>query len=592
MSERTRLLIAGLILLLGVSPAAAAEEPPPKEVELTWGVKIPLRDGVQLNATLYRPKGQSEPLPVVFTLTPYISDTYHNRGYYFAQNGYVFVLVDARGRGNSGGAFEPFANEGRDGYDIVEWLAGQGWSNGKVTMWGGSYAGYDQWAALKEFPPHLATIVPVASAHAAVDFPFVNNVFYPYEMQWLTLTSGVTPNSNLFGEASFWISKFRELYVTHRPFRELDQVVGNPSAVFQKWVQHPTPDAYWDAMSPSRTDYERIRVPILSITGHYDGDQRGALHYYHRHMQYGTPEAKAQHYLILGPWDHAGTRTPKRDVGGLRFGEASMLDMNKLHKEWYDWTLKGGPRPDFLKKRVAYYVVGPGAEEWKYADSLETIATERRTLYLRSNGQANDAFHSGTLAAEKPGQEPPDPYTYDPLDTRYGLELEREDVEKPILDQRGALNLFGGGVVYHSEPFPEATELTGQPRLVAWMSLDVPDTDFSVTLYEIQPDGTSVALTDDIQRARYREALREEKLVPAGEILRYEFNSFQFFSRRVQKGSRLRLVLQSPNTIYLQKNYNSGKVVSEESGKDARTAQVRVYHDAGHASFLELPIVK
>src|SRR5262249_12459451 len=159
-----------------------------------WAVKIPLRDGVKLNATVYKPKAMKEPSPVVFTLTPYIADTYHERGLYFARHGYVFALVDVRGRGNSEGRFEPFANEGRDGHDAVEWLARQPWCNGRVAMWGGSYAGFDQWATLKEFPPHLATIVPAAAAHPGVDFPAFKNIPTSYLIQWLTLTSGTTPN--------------------------------------------------------------------------------------------------------------------------------------------------------------------------------------------------------------------------------------------------------------------------------------------------------------------------------------------------------------------------------------------------------------
>jgi len=97
--------------------------------------------------------------------------------------------------------------------------------------------------------------------------------------------------------------------------------------------------------------------------------------------------------LIIGPWDHAGTRKPKAEVGGLKFGTASFLDLNKLHTEWYDWAMKGGAKPEFLKKRVAYYLVG--AEEWKYADSLESIANKAKAFYLGSTGAAGDAYHSG-----------------------------------------------------------------------------------------------------------------------------------------------------------------------------------------------------
>jgi predicted acyl esterase len=121
--------VALAILLLATPALLLSQEAPAKpadqDVDFEWGVKIPMRDCVKLNATVYKPKDQKEPLPVIFTFTPYISDTYHNRGYYFAQNGYVFALVDVRGRGNSQGAFEPFANEGKDGHDVVEWLAQQ-----------------------------------------------------------------------------------------------------------------------------------------------------------------------------------------------------------------------------------------------------------------------------------------------------------------------------------------------------------------------------------------------------------------------------------------------------------------------------------
>src|SRR5215469_12902821 len=412
-----------LLALLGwvAVPGDAAEDQPKsasRDVDMTWGVKIPLRDGVKLNATVYRPHGQKEALPVVFTLTPYIGDSYTDRATYFAGHGYVYALVDVRGRGNSDGQFEPFANEGRDGYDVTEWLAKQPYSNGRIAMWGGSYAGFDQWTVAKEMPPHLATIVPAAAAHPGVDFPFEFNVFTPYDMQWLTFTSGRTGNEKTFAADTFWSNKAREMYKAHSAYAAYDTLVGNPSAVFRKWLQHPTPDAYYDAMVPSPEQYKNLSLPILTITGHYDGDQPGAFTFYKRHMLYGSPAGKGSHYLIIGPWDHAGTRTPKRDVGGLHFAEASALDLNELHKEWYDWTMKGGTKPAFLRKRVAYYVMG--ADEWKYADSLDGISDGTLRLYLSSMGGTPDVFHSGTLGTARPASGSPDHWTYDPLDNRPG----------------------------------------------------------------------------------------------------------------------------------------------------------------------------
>jgi len=581
-----------LPFLLGTVMASAQQKPAAEEpsIDMQWAVKIPARDGVKLNATVFTPHDQKGPLPVIFTFTPYIGDSYTDRAVYFAKHGYVFALVDVRGRGNSGGDFEPFVNEGKDGYDVVEWLAKQPYCNGKVTMWGGSYAGFDQWTVLKEFPSHLATIVPAAAAHPGVDFPFQYNIFGPYDMQWLTFTSGATGNSSLFGNSGFWAAKSREMYMAHSAFQDYDKLVGNPSAVFQKWVKHPTADIYYDAMAPSPEQYKRMNVPILTITGDYDGDQPGAFTFYTRHMKYGKPEAKANHYLIIGPWDHPGTRTPKAEVGGLKFGQASVLELNRLHTEWYDWAMKGGPKPEFLKKRVAYYVVG--AEEWKYADSLESISNATKTLYLGSNGNAGDVFRSGALTEAKPGASAlMDLWTYDPLDTRPGS-AESEDDGNSLTSQRAVLNLFGEGVVYHTEPSAEAIEIAGFPKLSVWLKMDVPDTDLEADLYEILPDGGSVALTSASMRARYRESLREAKPVVAGKIEKYVFDNFTFFARRAGKSSRLRLVVRSINTTGTEKNYNSGGVVAAETGKDAKTAHITLVHDAEHPSALDLPIVK
>jgi len=134
--------------------------------------------------------------------------------------------------------------------------------------------------------------------------------------------------------------------------------------------------------------------------------------------------------------------------------------------------------------------------------------------------------------------------------------------------------------------------VTGFVRLEAWMELDAPDTDFLVNLSEILLDGRHIQLAQDMLRARHRLSLEEENLVPVGEIMRYEFNGFNFFSRQIAKGSRLRLLISSPNSIHFQKNYNSGKVVANESKADARTVQVKLYHSPKFPSFLEIPVVR
>jgi len=579
-----------LSTLCGGVFAEAAPDEHRDAVDFQWGVKIPLRDGVKLNATLYKPPGQKDALPCVFTLTPYIAQSYHDRGVYFAAHGYVYLTVDVRGRGNSEGEFTPLLQEARDGHDVVEWLAKQPYCNGKVAMWGGSYAGYDQWATAKEFPPHLSTIVPAASPFAGVDFPRDNNITYPYDVQWLTLTSGHTGQEKIFGDDVFWTAKFKELYLQHRALKEIDTLSGNPSPIFQAWLAHPMMDAYWDSYNPTAEQYAKINLPILSITGQYDGDQPGAFMHYREHMAHASVAAKARHYLIIGPWDHAGTRTPKEEVSGLKFGKASLIDLNQLHREWYDWTMKSGSRPAFLKDRVAYYMAGTGAEDWRYANTLEAITRESRPLYLSSReGHANELFDSGALAPSVANEVTPDRYVYDPLDVS-SAKVDGAETPNMLTDQRWVLQQSGKYLIYHSAPFDKETEIAGFPQLTAFIALDQPDTDFRVMLFEIQPDGSSVALSGASLRARYRASTREAHLVEKGKIERYDFDHFTFVARRLQAGSRLRLIVAPMNTLYSEKNYNSGGVVAEETGKDARTVTATLYHDALHPSALYLPI--
>jgi putative CocE/NonD family hydrolase len=210
--------------------------------------------------------------------------------------------------------------------------------------------------------------------------------------------------------------------------------------------------------------------------------------------------------------------------------------------------------------------------------------------YLGSQGgYANDAYRSGTLAADQGQDSEPDRYVYDPLDTSPARFSERMDVPE-YTDQRPVLDNKGGSLIYHTAPFAEDTELGGFPRLSAWLSIDQPDTDVDVELYEIKPDGSSIFLTGDRMRARYREGPRAAKPVPKNEALRYEFDGFTFVARRIDKGSRLRLLVQPINSPFWQKNYNSGGEISDETAKDARTVTVMLYHDAEHPSALYLPL--
>jgi uncharacterized protein len=556
------------------------------KVDFKWNEKIPLRDGVRLSATVYTPRGQKAAAPCLFTLTPYIAQSYHDRGIYFAAHGFPFLTVDVRGRGNSEGQYDPLLQEAHDGYDVIEWLAKQPYCNGKISMWGGSYAGYDQWAAAKEFPPHLATIVPVAAPYAGVDFPMQHNIFAPYDVQWLFFTSGHTSQDKIFGDSAFWNDKNRRWFESGTPFKDFDTLVGAPSAIFQRWVQHPHPDAFWDAYNPTSEQYARLTLPILTITGSYDGDQPGALTHYREYMKNASPEGRARHYLVIGPWDHAATRTPRAEIGGLKFGPASLVDLPQLHLDWYAWTMQGGAKPQFLQKPVAYYVMG--AEKWRYADTLEAVTRQSQPYYLDSSSNASDVLASGALGAQA-GAGKPDQYVYDPHDLSFAAGEAALD-SSDLTDQHTEYLRRGKFLVYHSAPLEKDTEISGFFKLSAWIGIDQPDTDFQVSISEVRADGRSIALASDALRARYRENVRADKTIATHAAQRYDFEHFTFVSRQLAKGSRLRLTIAPINSIFSEKNYNAPGPVAEQSMKDARTVNVTLFHDKGHPSALYVPL--
>ena len=329
------------LLLLFSASNVMAQATSADGLDIESAVRVPLRDGVKLHGNIYFPAGPRTPRPVILAMTPYMADRYHIYATRIAKRGYVVAVLDVRGRGGSDGVFSPFEQEAKDGYDAVEWLAKQPWSNGKIGMMGGSYGGFNQWTIAKEFPPHLVTITPTAAAHLGIDFPGLGGVNYNYLMSWLTFTSGGNAGANFFGDGQFWNGKYRSSYDKHVSYASLDSVVGNKTTNFQRFVAHPDYDQFWKDMAPSPEQLARINIPIFTRTGMYDGDQVGAMEHYRNHMKYGTAEAKAKHYLMIGPWDHAGTRVPQKSFGGLTFGDASIVAMEELEADWFDWTMKG-----------------------------------------------------------------------------------------------------------------------------------------------------------------------------------------------------------------------------------------------------------
>jgi predicted acyl esterase len=229
-------LICLLSIYINISAAVQAKDTTQENVkiDILFNQQIPMRDGIKLSSTIWKPTIQERPLPVVFVLTPYISESDAKRAKKFVKAGYIYISVDRRGRGNSGGNFRPLEDSGSDGVDVIEWLAKQTWSNGQIVMRGGSYTGMVQWKVMAEGHRNLVTSIPTASVYPGHDFPKVKNIFMSYTTRWLAYTNGATRNSRLFGEQDYWSNKYRFMYENFLPFNQLDTI----TCEFNRSTQH------------------------------------------------------------------------------------------------------------------------------------------------------------------------------------------------------------------------------------------------------------------------------------------------------------------------------------------------------------------
>jgi putative CocE/NonD family hydrolase len=587
-----RLCCLGFTLVASSSPGSAGPDTPfdPSleiPIQLAWDQKIAMRDGVKLSATIYRDPKQTKRLPAIVTMTPYIAAHAAKQGVYFAQHGYVFVAIDARGRGNSDGVFVPGRVEAKDGYDAIEWVASQAWCDGKVATWGGSWLGFTQWSIAKGFPPHLAAMAPTAAVYPGIDYPQPHGIFMSYMLRWLTYVHGRARNDSIFEHDALWTNAEWQQLASGLPFADLDKTTGVINTVFRTWLAHPREDAYWQAITPRPADYAKLRVPILTITGHYDDDQLGALTYYDRHMAYGSADAKARHWLVIGPWDHGGTRRPKDELGGVTFGAGASINMEELHKAWYDHVLKGGPVPGFLKDRVALFVMGRNA--WMYASDLRRLEGALLTFKLDATGAvAGDVTRSAHLAVTAPRAPATVALTADP---RYLPPRNELDAENPafLRNQRDAYTDLRSQVAWHTAPFAADTVLTGRPRLRLQVASDQPDADLFASLYEVLADGTAIQLATTMVRLRYRKGGIDPVPMVPGNAERVELPPFSLFARSIAKGSRLRLVLNAgPVWGWQHNSHTGGDLVSEPSNK-GRVATITIATGGDSGSVLELP---
>jgi putative CocE/NonD family hydrolase len=541
-----------------------------------------MRDGVQLSADIYFPPAGPDggPYPVVVARTPYdnLNPVYVEGAQYLAEHGYVSVLQDVRGRHDSDGAWVPFRNEGPDGYDTVEWAAAQPWSTGRVGTMGGSYGGWFQWALAREKPPHLATMVSTAAGGAWMqELPFHNGVLMLAMLGWHNLVGGRSMQKPEL--ITNWPEVFR-----HLPVREMDTLLGRFLDGWREWIDHPTLDEYWKAVRLD-DDFAHIDVPALHITGWYDGDQPGAL-YFHGGMCTDSSAADDQ-VIVIGPWDHRGTRLPRQVTGGVDFGPDAVIDVLDLHRRWFDRWLKDEPLTP-LPTRARVFLTGVNA--WHDASSWPPPDIDPTPFYLRSAGAANTLRGDGRLELSPPtATEPADVFTYDPADPVPAVvddNFYSPTVVETPLDRRFQ-HRRDDVLVYTSAPATTPTVLAGSPEVHLFASTDGPDTDWFAALHDVGPTGTSMHLAEGRLRGRFREGLEKELLLEPGRVYEFVFSTTAI-GHVVQPGHAIRLTVTSSDFPTWDRNLNTGAPIVD--GTAMRTATNRVLHEASSASYLLLPV--
>ncbi len=568
---------------------------PEYEITKETNVEMPMRDGIKLATDIYRPKAEGK-FPVILTRTPYKKEMVELQARYYTRRGYVFAVQDCRGRFSSPGIWEPFINEPQDGYDSIEWLASQPWSNGKVGMIGGSYVGWVQWWAARERPPHLVTIIPnVSPPDPFYNIPYEYGVFFILGGIWWADVLETEATADLSGVALSRISekKYKKLLDT-LPVIDLDKkVLGKENPYWRKWIDHPTNDEYWERAN-FLENLKDVRIPVFHQSGWFDGDGIGSKLNYLKMKSHGHPYQK----LILGPWGH--TDRAMRRIGDIDFGPQAIVDLQRAYLRWFDYWLKGIDNSITKDPLVSIFVMG--INKWLYDKEYPLSYTQFQEWYLQSNGQANTSKGDGRLTSEPPPEEAPaDAYIYDPGDPTPNPDFyeetaeeekkvksaeekkkEREAQHEKITQTRSDI------LVYQTEPLEKPLTFAGPLSAVLYASTSAEDTDWFMRVVWVNKEGKTHSLAEGKIRARFRESMKKSVLLTPGKIYRYTLDLWQT-GITIPAGDSLRVEVSSASFPVFSRNLNTGG--HNEKEIDYVKAEQRIYHSKAYPSHILLPVI-
>jgi putative CocE/NonD family hydrolase len=570
---------AGVTAAPELRPWPAAPLP---KVRQMLGVRTPMRDGVHLVSDIWLPQGEGR-YPVVLIRTPYerngdyyVPDRILKLAHAWAAHGIGVVNQDVRGRGDSEGTFEFFHPEGPDGYDTIEWIARQPWSNGQVAMSDGSYKGTVQWLAAKELPPHLTCLFSQAPA---ADFfnetPYTGGIFHSaWNADWPVRVSGRI-SQNVVADSKLDL----DAVLAHRPLITADLVRGREIAVMRKFLSHPTLDDWWKPIYYTQQDFGRVSVPAFHISGWFDGQLPGNGIYW-RGMRSHSP-ARDRQYLMLGPWTHAETRSGGTDrIGDVERGKAAIVDIDALSLKWFKACF-AGTTDQFEWPRARVFMTG--VNRWMdFSDFTPPEAVERR-LFLRSAGTANQTRGGGQLAWAPSRRAGSDSYTFDPL----------ASAPRPIgvgeVAKQDSAGTREDVLVYTTDPLEAPLAVAGLVTLELHAATSARDTDFVAYLFDIDPAGNARRVVGKMAalRTRYREGFDRQVLMRPGVPARLELPFFDV-GHVFLPGHRLRIEIAS-TAPGLHPNPNTGNDIATDT--QYTIARQTILNGGKHPSALRLPVI-
>ncbi|MFT7627275.1 MAG: putative CocE/NonD family hydrolase [Ulvibacter sp.] len=584
-------------------------------------VMVPMRDGIRLATDIYRPKNVDK-APIIFSRTPYNFNSWSDgkentrtakQAYEAVKRGYAYVVQNERGRYFSEGEWDILGVPLTDGFDAFTWMKDQSWSNGKIGTYGcSSTAEWQMAVAALDHPSHAA-MVPQgygAGVGRVGDYMEQGN-WYRGGVEQLLFFSwlyGVEHDkfkpripAGASQEDLIRISRFYDLApenpkmdmaetLKHLPIKDMLQNMNGKREVFDKMVVRKPNDPDWYTGGLYHDDME-IGVPSFWFASWYDVSISPNLALFnHVRNNSKNKEIRENQYLVIAPTLHCRyTRATENTIVGERSVGDARLNYEEQIYSWWDLWLKG-EKNDFKEKtpRVQFYTMG--SNKWQASEEWPPADTKMVTYYLNSNGDANTLFGGGSLTEKKPSKDKPDSFVYDPMNpvTSLGGNVccTGNAVKGGAFNQQ-SMEVRSDILVYTTDVLTEGVEVSGFIESTLYVSSDAKDTDFTVKLIDVYPDGTAYNLDETIQRARFREGYDKEVFMGEGKVYKIDLTPLST-SNYFKKGHRIRIEVSSSNFPRFARNLNTGGDNYDES--EAVVAHNKVHHSKKYSSQIKLPI--